>query len=389
MFRKLVSNLPFSPALLHDVGFYAKRLRKEELTRRLTVLFVALALIMQSLAVFSPPESANASSEQDIIRGGVTSIDDFLLRYDHDEDDLKDILTTIGITRGEIAASKSGSVTTAHDTYVLTRYGQFGASADEASLSYQKSTGGVGTRYFSPLRDVSGGNARLAGWVGHSATVGWFAIVKSNGSIATQGLPKTVSAGDSSAAAIKKSISAVNLTQGSAMAVNNLAEPLDKIAYTISATNTSPVTTTTTFAVQLSDALEYTTLIDGGGGTVDNDTKSLSWQQTQLRPGETQKRTFVMQLLSPLPSTPVGQSNPSSYDCTITMVFGTDLRVPVDCPVLKGAESLIGHLPSTGAMINVVFAVGLALVVLYFYARTRQLKKEIRIIRHDLNTGII
>ncbi len=389
MFRKLVSNLPFSPALLHDVGFYAKRLRKEELTRRLTVLFVALALIMQSLAVFSPPESANASSEQDIVRGGVTSLDDFLLRYDHNEDDLKDILTAIGITRAEVATSKDRAVTTTQDTYVLTRYGQFSASADEASLGYQKSTGGVDTRYFSPLRDVNGTHAHLSGWVGNAASIGWFAIIKSNGSIATHGLPKTLSAGDSQAASIKKSMSAVNLTQGSATAINNLAEPLDKIAYTISATNTSSVTTTTTFAVQLSDALEYATLIDGGGGAIDNSTKSLSWQQAQLHPGEKQERTFVIQLLSPLPTTPVGKSNPSSYDCTITTAYGTDLRIPVDCPPLKGAESIIGALPPTSSLMNVVFAAGLSLVVLYFYARARQLKKEIRIIRHDLNTGII
>ena len=74
MFRKLVSNLAFSPALITQVGFYARRLRQEEITRRLTVLFVVLAVVVQSLAVFSPPESANASSEQDLIRGGVQNI---------------------------------------------------------------------------------------------------------------------------------------------------------------------------------------------------------------------------------------------------------------------------------------------------------------------------
>ena len=389
MFRKLVSHLPFSPALVHDVGFYAKRLRKEEATRRLTVLFVVLALMVQSMAVFSPPESANASSEQDIVRGGVTSVTDFLLRYDHNEDDLKDILTAIGITREELAMTRQGTITTANDTYVLTRYGQFGTASDEASLAYQKSTGGAGTRYFSSLRDVGGKNTSLSGWVGTSTAVGWFAIIKSNGSIATHGLPKTLSAGEGVSPTLKKTINAVNLTQGSAQAVNNLAKPLDKIAYTVSVTNTGSVTTTASFAVQLSDALEYATLIDGGGGSVDSETKSLSWQQVQLRPGETQKRTFAMQLLAQLPATPVGQSNPSSYDCMITVAFGGDVRIPVDCPTLKGVEGLIQQLPPTNAMTNVAFAVGLSLVVLYFYTRTRQLKKEIRIIRHDLNTGVI
>jgi len=38
MFRKIVSNLPFSPALVGQLGFYAKRLRKEETTRRLGLI---------------------------------------------------------------------------------------------------------------------------------------------------------------------------------------------------------------------------------------------------------------------------------------------------------------------------------------------------------------
>jgi len=62
MFRKIVSNLTFSPALVGQLGFYAKRLRKEEATRRVGLIFTALALVVQGFAVFTPPESANAAS---------------------------------------------------------------------------------------------------------------------------------------------------------------------------------------------------------------------------------------------------------------------------------------------------------------------------------------
>ena len=55
MFRRIFSNLSFSPALVGQLGFYAKRLRREEATRRLGLVFTALALVVQSLAVFSPP----------------------------------------------------------------------------------------------------------------------------------------------------------------------------------------------------------------------------------------------------------------------------------------------------------------------------------------------
>lgn len=388
MFRKLVSNLPFSPALIHDVGFYAQRLRGEEVTRRLTLLFVVLALVMQSLAVFSAPESANASSEQDIVRGGVSNLDDFLLRFDRNDDDLKDILSTVGITRSELAAMKEGSIHSTNDTYILTRYGQLSASTNEASLSYQRSVGGMGVRYFTLLGQMSNRPVSFDGWIGNSSTVGWFAIIKSNGSLATHGLPASISPDDTSSTAVK-SVSAANLTQGFANAANGLASPLDKIAYTLKVHNPGKTSITTTFSVQVSDLLEYSSLVDAGGATLDSETNTLSWPQVQLAPGESQERTFVMQLLAQLPATPDGNSNPASYDCRIAISFGTNLQVPVDCPPIKGVENIINQLPTTGIVANVIFAAVLLSVVVYFYFRTRQLKNEIRIIRHDLNAGII
>ena len=93
MFRKIVSNLAFSSALVGQLSFYAKRLRKEEVTRRLGLIFTALALVVQSLAVFSPPEAANASSSADFVRGGVTSLSDFVNHYEKNTNDIKNIFS--------------------------------------------------------------------------------------------------------------------------------------------------------------------------------------------------------------------------------------------------------------------------------------------------------
>jgi hypothetical protein len=117
MFRKIVSNLSFSPALVGQLGFYAKRLRKEEATRRMALVFVALTLVVQCLAVFQPPESANAASSNDLVYGGLglganRSINNFLAPYDANTNNLKDITTHIGITRAEIVASQYSSFLT-------------------------------------------------------------------------------------------------------------------------------------------------------------------------------------------------------------------------------------------------------------------------------------
>lgn len=395
MFRKLVSNLSFSPALITQVGFYAHRLRQEEATRRLTVVFVVLALVVQSLAVFSPPDSANASSEQDLIRGGVQSLDDFIARYDKNADDIRDIYTTLGIERNEILAAKHGSFNSKNDIYSISRYGQYSAEQGETSFSYARSSGGMGMRYSSPLAlsDTSESKKRSGttyeAWIGQSVKLGWFAIMKANASIATQGFPATITPNSTVAtSSLIKSLSAQNLTQiATADKVN--ARAFDKISYTMSVKNTGTKTALLPLTINLSDALQYASIVDDGGGLFNPETKTLSWNTVSIPAGQSQQRTFALQLSSTIPATPTGESNGNSYDCTMATTFGSSTAVRVECPVAKGVESIIGDLPPAGITTNILFSFALLSVVLYFYFRTRQLKKEIRLIRHNVNAGTI
>src|SRR5687767_3162024 len=110
MFRKLVSGLSFSPALVGQLSFYVKRLRKEELTRRLGLILTVLAIIMQSFAVFRAPEQALASSRPDVIPGGVSSVEQIVDFYDASakgQNDFKDLMDYMGITRDELAKLSS------------------------------------------------------------------------------------------------------------------------------------------------------------------------------------------------------------------------------------------------------------------------------------------
>lgn len=375
--------------MIADIGFYAARLRDEDATRRTTVVFVVLAMVMQSLAVFSPPESANASSEQDIIRGGVSSLNDFLLRYDNNEQDVKDIFNTAGLTRSEIAAAREGAITASDNTYVMSRYGQLGPDGKEVSMAYQRSAGGMDVRYFSPMASLAAPNVKFKGWIGKSAALGWFGIIQSNGSLATKGLPTTIDPADSAATNATKTVTATNLTQETLETEKSPAQPHDKFTYTLKLSNPRNTTVTGTFSVRIDDILEYATLIDGGGGTLDIKTGTLSWPQVELSPGENQSRTFAVQLLPSFPATATGQSNPASYDCNMAITFGNQLKSPVNCPPVKVLEGVFQTMPPLGTGINIGFGVVLLSVVVFFYLRTRQLKKEIRIIRHNFNSGVI
>ena len=52
MFRKLVSNLPFSPQLFTQLSFYGKRLSREGATRKLVVVFALMAVALGEVAAY-------------------------------------------------------------------------------------------------------------------------------------------------------------------------------------------------------------------------------------------------------------------------------------------------------------------------------------------------
>ncbi|MCA9334532.1 hypothetical protein KC953_00120 [Candidatus Saccharibacteria bacterium] len=388
VFRKLISNLPYSPSLITEVGFYANRLRDEDVTRRFTVLFVILAMLVQSLALISPPESANASSEQDIIRGGVSDLNDFLIRYDHNENDIKDIYTALGISRSEIAAAKSESIISSSNMYSMSRYGQLSSTSKEIALSYHRSKGGIDVRYFSPLSATTKLGQLLNGWVGHSAALGWFGIIQANGSLVTRGIPTTLTPSVSNNGQAVMKISSLNLTTAHP-SHQITAKPLDKISYTLALSNPNNHTVSGEFTIRIADALEYAKLIDNGGGKYDKENNTLSWGTVELSPAGTQKRTFVIQMMSTMPSTGVGSSNQNSYDCKLTMAFGNSLTTPVECPPAKEFEAVLNQLPRINPTILIGLMACLLLTTLFFYIRIRQIRKELRIIRHNFNAGII
>lgn len=265
MFKKIVSNLPFSPALVGQLGLYSKKLRREKTTRRIGLIFVILALIVQSLAVFQPPESANAANPNDINNDNQTQLTDNVIRS----------LTSTSVSQGFIYASSA------------------------------------------------------------------------------------------------------------------IAYPSDQISYTINIRNDSSSPTLTKVSDNLSDVLEYSTLIDNGGGTLNQTTKILSWPDVTLKPKTEQTRTFAIRLLDTLPATAQGTYNTKSYDCTMTNVFGNSIDIGVDCPAAKTIESVTADLPRAGIAENLVVAGFVLATAIYFYARSRQLEKEIHLIRKDASTGTI
>jgi hypothetical protein len=190
MFKKIVSQLSFSPALVAQLGFYAKRLRKEQATRRMGLIFVALALVVQSLVVFQGPQSANASNGNDFVPGGLgigsaRSFDNFMRPYDANTNNLRDIFDSVGITRDEITRTQFGQFTVGNKL----SWGRENRPGSTTFPVRDASGNQVNTVYARPLTQFAGAGDSYYAYIGHSSKVGWFAILQICGNLVTDFVP--------------------------------------------------------------------------------------------------------------------------------------------------------------------------------------------------------
>ncbi len=436
MFRKLVSNLAYSPALVGQLSFYAKRLKKEEATRRLGLIFTALALVLQSFAVFSPPEAVNAASANDFIYGGVTSKKQYLAHYDSNKNNLKSIFTALGITRAEIAGTTENKYIKSTDKNYLSwgHHSRFSYAQGERKYAIPLPPKGETKTnvYARPMKNYGTYTAKVM--VGYSKKVGWFALMYDCGNLVTLKYPplqkcptgtvgtypycttpepkkcalnpslpenspeckpcpgdKTLWYKDEQCVAnVTQSKSVKNITQGNIDATTETARASDKLLYTLRVENTGNAPTDVTIVEEVDDVLEYATIVDTGGATYDKEAQTLTWPAMTLKEGEEQSRLFTVQVLSKIPAMGTGVSDRASYDCTMINTFGNSVEVDVTCPVEKEVvEQTVKELPHTGPAENMLVSSIAVAVITYFYARSRQVKKEVRLIRRDLNAGTI
>ncbi|MBM3210066.1 hypothetical protein FJZ39_01860 [Candidatus Saccharibacteria bacterium] len=195
MFKKIVSNLPFSAALVGQLGIYARRLKKEEAARRVGLIFTALALVVQSFAVFSPPESANAADRDAVIYQTLRSKEELLRVYDQNRDnagrqDIKQIYAHFGVTRDDIVRATQTKVR--NDAYGGNLHFMGRTNAYPGRTTAHKvdntSTTVYTTKWFGGPRDVKTYDML----VGKRAADGkWFAIMLVCGNLVFQGPPTT------------------------------------------------------------------------------------------------------------------------------------------------------------------------------------------------------
>ena len=414
MFKRLVTNLSFSPSLIGHLSLYSNRLKREEATRRGGLIVTTLAVALQLFIMVSPSQSSSVSSPGDLMPGSLVSQTDLLRSYDDNNQITKSVMSLVGISRQDLTTLKQdrinsvdlGKADTSWHLWTRTPFlsaseGERRAEIDNQTVLYTRplwryDTGSWGAKYgtsYSVLRGVS-------------EKAGPFAITQSGGNLITSGSLQVLAPSvnpsesnrtihcridDNSACARGLTLhkTARNLTQNNEDASQTVAQADDRIEYSLKLTNGNTFPVEVTISDYIGDITEYASLYNNGGAMYNRSQSRLEWGVVKIAPGETATRVFAIKINSTIPLTAKSASHPSAYDCRVSNTFGNTVQISIDCPTPKAVERLVSQLPTIDPMTIVAFCTGLVATTSYFYLRNRQLQKELRIIRHDINSGIV
>lgn len=413
MFRKLITNISYSPALIESLSHFALRLRKEEFRRRIGVVFLMFALLIQLGINLFPPEAGNTASPEDTTYGGFSNVSTFLDQYDRDQHHLRDLLTEVGVTRQNIVDAKRQTITSKDALYEIdsirhfseadgVRMVQYKTSADYTSLATARA-------YLTPLKNWDTTSlAKQYGTTytvlsGTSQTAGWFGINMHNGNVLLKQAPshldpqplckvsnetKKISDQQQQALCQKTLTQTIHNDTQDADATKVIAQPGDQLTYTFTVTNPLKDAIVLPVAVSLYDTLEYARINNIDHGTLDTTLGIVSWPEINLKAGESHTYTLTASVLRDIPATNQGISTPSSYDCVMTSLLYDSKHVAVACPPVKNIESVTRNLPRLNTTWFAVEVIAV-LCIIYLYLRSHLIKEEVRLIRKDINAGNI
>jgi PKD repeat protein len=183
-----------------------------------------------------------------------------------------------------------------------------------------------------------------------------------------------------------RSKTAINVTQGNIDATSKPASGGDVITYQLLTQNTGGSAGSYTVVEHIEDILEYADVTDLDGAAQAGGV--LTWPAATIKPGETLTTTFKVTVKKPVPDTPVGVSDPFSYDLVMNNVYGNAVNIKITPSFAKEVEAASTSLPDTGASTGTIIVIVIGALSLYFYLRNRQLETEIRLLRGQFQGGV-
>ena len=402
MFRKLVSNLPFSPSLVGQLKLYFRKLKREHLSRQISLLFAVLIIASQLVSIVRPTQASLAASSNDIIFGGGTKSQmQSVLTTGCDNRgrcDVKSIYDTYGITETALSSANSASIhsDTRNDYWIVGRVPRGYPNETSIGLKNQRvlyvhRLDDWGSLRSWPALEVKTPQGTIWILAASGDIVGTKnQLVNREGIILAQSCNMLEETSVNQSSCFEQHTAVRNITQQRNNADKTIVHPSDTLEYTISIKNTGLTPQTNMVISQnMEDALEYSDIIDASGASfTQNPVKLLSWTLPQIKPGETIEKTVLIKVKNATPNTPASTSDPGSNDMIMATTTGTDsVRVRLPRSPLKIIEKITNQLPRTNLLLSLSIVLLFTLLNLYFYLRSNLLVKEVELIRQQFNQG--
>ena len=105
------------------------------------------------------------------------------------------------------------------------------------------------------------------------------------------------------------------------------------------------------------------------------------WDKVDIKGGETATKQFVVRVKTPIPTTPTGVSDPSSYDLKIENIFFNNrVEILLEQPPVKRVEEVAQTLPQTGVGLATTSMAFFTSGMVFILLRNRLIKRELEII---------
>ena len=427
MFDNLLSALPYNPSIIHQLSFYAKRIRKEKAVRKVGIVFIVLAFLIQFFAFVSPPQPTLAYSPNDLVNGGFSNAQE---AYNACAANLKDnvatngspvgygdVLANYGISCAEVKAART--ITLNSDSYNKTLYSMGSQPYDlagETPVNIDTATYYI--RYLWAW-DSSGTSSNYQALVVRSSSGQLMFLLYPCGNLVAVGVPipvkpvtppkppkkpttpvpcsGVISSVDFTAC-VTTTKSAIDITQNSINADGITAQANDLIRYNLYAKNNGTgVVKDYVFSDSLAYVLDYAHIAVLGTGKVNTATQQIIYPVRNIGPGQTASVYFEVRVNSPIPQTPPSPSDPNYFNMEMVNTYGKTIVIHLPLTPTQTIENVTNStntnntaavLPNTGPGTGFMIAAVITAIAGFFFYRSRLLAKE-SVIAIKENSGAI
>lgn len=388
IFRKIVSHLAYSPAMIWHLAALDEQIRDQKKKNRLIVLFCALNIMIFSYSLvmtrltknisFTPTgfntAATSTSLSQQYLINSPRSISDFskdkLFNQIEQSSFIKKVYDKYGITRDSVSSTTLQTNLELNDKHYEISRNSFSSSAQYTAIDNftTVATTMSQSEYFGPVIRCTKNNVVF--YILNNAN-----LILPTSMIITDIIKPTVSINH-------------NFYNTTSQSKSNWLNNDEIVHYDIEVSNPTDQSISQVVEIDFNDLGEYGRLLNAEP-TYGN---IYYWYISDLRPNQTISKRFIIQANSVFSAKPQNVNSVTSHDCVASIRVNDSVKnLDVNCPLIKKIELSLKNLIKPIGLISLevlAFSFGLiAILKILHNLRLNIISKQIRLIRNNLNQG--